>query len=182
MTPTEGTESSIPYSDPNLTHNPSTGAVAPAAWGDIIRDDLEFLIDPPSCSVFNSAAQTLTTNVLTILTANSENFDNDAMHSTVTNTSRITCQTAGRYLFIANVTFVANATGGRLLDFVVNGVGLTGSGMQFQSPGSGSAINLTYARMITLAVSDYVETRVRQISGGNLDCTLVEFGATFMTR
>lgn len=170
------------YVDLNTISNPTTGGAAPAAWGDQVRDNDEFFIDPPACSVYHSSSQTLTNNTLTALSANSENFDNDAMHSTVSATSRITAQTAGRYLFIANITFDANATGGRLLDFAVNGATLNGSGMQFQSPGSGAAINLSYARMITLAVGDYVESRARQISGGSLVVTLIEFGATYMTR
>lgn len=158
------------------------GDILTAAWCDQVRDNGEFFIDPPACSVYHPASATLTNNTLTVLAANSENFDNDSMHSTVSNTSRITCQTPGRYLFIANITFDANATGGRLLDFAVNGTTLTGSGMQLPSPGSSAPINLSYARMITLAAGDYVETRARQVSGGGLVVTLIEFGATFMTR
>jgi hypothetical protein len=176
-------EFNLAYADLNSIHNPATGTIAPAAWGDQARDNFEFLIDPPACSVHSiGTPQSLTSNVLTALTAPNENFDNDAMHSTVSNTSRITGQTAGRYLFIANVSFAANATGGRLLDMAVNGATLTGSGMQFTSTGAGTPINLTYARMITLAVGDYVEARARQVSGGALNVELIEFGATFMTR
>ena len=92
--------------------------------GHQVRDNLEFLIDPPACSVFNTVAQSLATGSATVLDANSENFDNDAMHSNVTNNSRITVQTAGRYLFYTRVEFAANATGVREIRFNKNGVQL----------------------------------------------------------
>ena len=170
------------WTDPDLIHIAATGAVAPAAWGVVVNDDLNFLNDPPGCSVYSSSVQTLTTNVLTALAANQENSDTDGMHSTVSQNTRITGQTDGRYMFLSNVTFPANATGGRLLDFAVNGVTLTGSGMQLPSPGNTAPINLTYVRVITLVAGDYVEARARQVSGGNMDVTLIEFACTYLGR
>ena len=172
----------MPYVDPNTIHNPATGNVAPAAWGDTMRDDVEFLVDPPLCSVFNSTGQTLTSSssVWTALTADSENFDNDAMHSTVSNTSRITCQTAGRYQFNATLEYVANSTGFRGVRFLLNGATIYSS--QLLLPVSGAATRIQGTRNIVLAVSDYVEVQGIQNSGGNLDCTLIELSAMFMTR
>ena len=145
------------------------------------RNNDEFLIDPPACSVFNSAAVSVATGTSsTALTANSEQFDNNAMHSTATNTSRITIQTAGRYLFVATVAFAANATGNRRLAFRVNGSTVYESTLV-----GGTATNsivLTAPRMLTLAAADYVEALIWQTSGGNLDVTLHEFACTFITR
>lgn len=170
----------MPYSDPNLTHNPSTGAVAPAAWGDVLRDDLEFLIDPPACSAYNSTSQTVATATATVLNADSETFDNDSMHSTVTNNSRITAQTAGRYLFAASANFAANTTGIRQVQFFLNGTTAFGT-YRGNAANTFDSIEGAVASRV-LAAGDYVEVRAYQSSGGNLAVTLVEFTAIFLTR
>ena len=51
----------MPYTDPQTIHNPATGTVAPATWGDILRENSEFLIDPPACSVTHSTTQSIAT-------------------------------------------------------------------------------------------------------------------------
>lgn len=173
------------YSDLASIHVPATGTVAPAAWGLQIRDNFEFLIDPPSCSVFASVFQTVATgSSFTILTADSENFDNDGMHSTVSNTSRITIQTAGRYRFQAVVSFDANTSGGlRGFRFVVNGTAQTNTGASLPPVSSGgfaTVINASYP--FTLVAGDYVEVEARQNSGGNLGILLADFSAKFDTR
>jgi len=170
----------MPFSDPNLTHNPATGTVAPASWGDIVRDDLVFLNDRPTCSAFNNTTQTIATGSTTVLTANSERWDNDAMHSTVTNTSRITIVTEGRYLVGSTVQFDAHATGVRGVDFLVNGAtAYPASGST--KVDSGVAEVLTSLRFIDLNATDYVETRAVQTSGTNLGVTLQDFTALNLT-
>lgn len=168
------------YVDPNTIHNPATGTVAPATWGDVLRDDLEFLISPPACSVYDTTGQTLTTATSTVINHGSENYDNDAMHSTVSNTSRITAQTAGRYLFIVTVEFAANATGLRQVFFYKNNVS-TGVGSRQNATTTFNAIFQASATII-LAAGDYVEIQAYQSSGGNLNCTPREFAAVFLTR
>lgn len=171
--------------DLNTIHNPATGTVAPAAWGDGVRDWTEFLVDPPACSVFNSGTQNVGNGgTFNSLTADSENFDNDGMHSLVSNTARITANTAGRYLFVATVSFAAGSTtGDRAVRFLLNGTGsfagLRISGNQV----SGNATVISAARMITMAAGDFVECEAAQTSGANpLAVSLQEFAATFQTR
>jgi hypothetical protein len=173
------------YVDPNTVHNPSTGAVAPAAWGDVIRDDLEALADPPQCSVFASVAQTITNNTLTLLTANSENYDTDAIHSTVTNTSRMTINTAGRYSVEACINWQAINLEDipLLLNFLVDGT--TGYNVaQIEALRSSGGLTTAFSgvRSISLAVGQYVEVRVRQVSGFPVDVTLEEFRVKWDSR
>lgn len=172
------------YVDPNTVHNPATGAVAPAAWGDVIRDDLEHLADPPQCSVRASVAQAISTNTLTLLTADTEFYDTDAMHSTVSNTSRITCNTPGRYSVEACVNWQAINLDDipLLLNFLVDGA--TGFNVsQIEALHSGSFTTaVSGVRSITLAVGQYVEVRVRQISGFPVNCTLEEFRLKWDSR
>lgn len=169
------------YVDLVTIHNPATGNVAPAAWADQIRENFEAHEDPPACSVFNSAAQALTTGTDTVLTANSENFDNDGCHSTISQTSRITIQKAGRYLLNANCTFATNSTGVRKVEFFINGTTPL-TGMLLPTSPSPFNTDLQATRTRTFIVGDYVEVRAFQNSGGNLNVTLVEFYAKKETR
>jgi hypothetical protein len=170
------------YVDPNTIHNPTTGSVAPAAWGDVVRDDLEFLIDPPTVSLSGAAVSTTSGNIFT-LTCNTEIFDNDAMHSTVTNPTRITAQTAGRYDFTAVVRYDYNAGGGgRLLQFFHNA---TTQYNVAQLPATTVATRDTIisgGRKIVMAAGDFVEVRARQDSGATINITVDEFAAVFLTR
>jgi hypothetical protein len=168
------------YIDLNGIHNPSTGGVAPAAWGDQVRDNFEAHEDPPVCSVSASVAQTVTSGSATALTADVENFDNDAMHSTVTNTSRITIQTEGRYLFISTVVFAAGGAGTRQIVFRIDGV--TSLGGQLLSPAASGSTRLCAPFSSPLTVGQYLEVVVVQTQGANLGVTLNEFAAMRMTR
>jgi hypothetical protein len=169
----------VPYVDLNTIHNPATGTVAPAAWGDQVRDDLEFLIDPPVVSAFHSTTQSLTSGSAFVLQANSENFDNDAMHSTVTNNSRITATTAGRYFFSARVSFAANVTGIREVRFGKNSTFTTA--LNINAAGAGATIITTFTTFV-MAAGDFCEVAAQQTSGGALATQLLEFTAIFLTR
>jgi hypothetical protein len=170
----------LSYIDLNTIHNPATGTPAPATWGDQVRDNDEFLIDPPGCSVFHSTTQSTTSGTPFFPACDSETFDNDGMHSTVTNNSRITIQTAGRYLVIATGLWANNINGARDIGFRVNGSTLY-SGMVIAPAPSANTV-VTSTRVIPFAVNDYIEIRAVQVSGGALNLTVVEFAVLFLTR
>lgn len=171
----------MPYIDPDTILTPDPGDVLTAAWCDVVRSDLEFLIDPPACSIYNSAAQSVANNTATVLTANSERYDNDSMHSTSSNTSRITIQTAGRYLLVSTVLFDADADGFRRVSILHNGTTSYG-GISGVNDGSNIGVRLTAVRSLVLAAGDYVEATCLHTAGANLDATLEEFVAIFLTR
>lgn len=169
------------YIDPNTVHNPSTGAVIPSAWGDVVRDDLEALIDPPACAAFAAAAQSVPNNTDTVLNAGSEDYDNDGMHSTAVNTSRITVQKAGRYRFEARIQFAAGAGNRRLTTFRINGASSVNGDQRSGVGGGFSTFISTFMTRVCIA-GDYVEMRVLQDTGGALDVTLLQFAAKRETR
>lgn len=173
-----------PYVDLATIHNPATGLVIPSAWGDQIREDFEALVDPPAVSCFNSVGQNCATATNVILTADSENYDNDGMHSTVSQTSRITIQKAGRYEVRATVLGpVANTFAGSkrlLVDFLVNGVTVYFGDARLL--GDPVTVRCSPTRNIVFAAADYVEVRVNQNSGITAAVTLDEFAATRITR
>ena len=47
----------MPYVDPQTIDNPTAGNPIPAAWADQVRNNLEFLIAPPTCSVYTNPTQ-----------------------------------------------------------------------------------------------------------------------------
>jgi hypothetical protein len=169
----------------NTVHNPATGTVAPAAWGDQVRDNLEFLVDPPTCSVEASSDVTLADNSTTALAAATENFDNDSMHSTVSNTSRITIQTAGRYLFLATVRFdAASGSGAGIRRVSLRVDGTTSYGGMQAIGATTNQIRIQATRSLVLAAGQYVETTALSIPGGGQTTPvhLDEFFVMFLTR
>lgn len=171
------------YVDPNTVHNPSTGAVIPAAWGDTVRDDLEFLIDPPACSVYHNTTQSkASSTTLAALLANSENYDNFSGHSTSVATSRITIATAGRYEVGCVVSWAANGTGNRATAFSVNGVGVADYLVDIRTGTATNSTGISGSRTLVLAAGDYVEVSVWQTSGGALLASLDEFYVLWRTR
>lgn len=145
-----------------------------------IRDNGEFLIDPPACSVYQSTSQTVASTVDASMNANSELFDNNSMHSTSSSTSRITAQTAGRYLFVMTVAWPFDADGYRLLGLRVNATTTYNVATVGASPSVPTIIS--GSKMLTLAAGDYVECRTRHTAVDDLAVELREFAATFLTR
>lgn len=80
-----------------------------AQFNQDIRDNVAFLANPPACFVYNSGNQSINDATETTLTFDSERYDTDTMHSTSSNTGRITFNTAGLYLIEANIRIAAAA-------------------------------------------------------------------------
>ncbi|MCI3277661.1 hypothetical protein [Streptomyces cylindrosporus] len=104
------------------------------------------------------------------ITIDTEVIDTDGGHSTVTNTSRYTCQVAGYYLLWGSTAWAINATEERITYYQKNGTTIPGgSSVQIQSVSSGHATVVVGTLMIVpLAVGDYVEVWGSQVSGGAL--------------
>jgi hypothetical protein len=171
----------LPLTDPQDGHDPATGTVAPASWGDDVRNGIMYLgQDKPHCRVYNDANISINTATNTMLTFNQERFDVGGLHSTASNTSRITIPTgeAGKYLIGCNVRWASNATGVRSLGVVLNGT----TTIAFSLVDIDSAINhaQSLVTMYSLAATDYVEVQVSQTSGGPLNVeTLGNFSPEF---
>lgn len=82
-----------------------TATTITSAWGNSVKSATDYLANPPACRVFHNTTQTIVNNTATAVLFNSERFDTDNMHSTATNTSRITINTAGLYVVGANIDF-----------------------------------------------------------------------------
>lgn len=118
--------------------------------------------------VYNDANISLTNATLTALTFNTEQWDTDTMHSTVSNTGRLTATTAGYYVITGAVLFAANATGKRLLRIRLNGT-TTIAEVQDTNAGGVETLSLIIGTQYNLAATEYVEFLAYQDSGGALN-------------
>ena len=168
-----------------LAVNPSTGQTPPAADAGIPYSEkgaaggvasldtgakvpLAQLPATPSCRVFNNAPVTIANAVSIPLPFNSERWDNDAIHDTVTNNTRLICKTAGKYMIVGNITFTLNPTGGRQVGIRLNATSAY-IAVQTNLSTPGLYTDVMVATVWDLAVNDFVELMAYQNTGGNLD-------------
>lgn len=170
------------YSSPAA---PVTGTtISKTTFGDVVKADLDFLANPPACRVYHNAAQSIPNVTGTLLAFNSERYDTDTMHDTVTNNSRITIKTAGLYVVTLNFTWPTNGTGERRASIFLNGA--TQIAFSSTSPAQITTDNgICLATIYKLAVNDYLTVQVYQSSGGALNVNSgsnysPEFAATWV--
>lgn len=120
------------------------------------------------CSLTKSGNQTISNGANNPLTWDSEQFDTDSFHSTVTNTERITIPSGkgGYYLFTAAVRFNANSTGRRYIELYKNGGGTPEAVMETEP---GQYNHNVLAVVVSAVATDYFTLDAYQSSGGNLD-------------
>lgn len=158
----------MPFVDPQSVHNPTAGLVAPASWGDAVRDAVVYLSSPPRVRVYNSANISIPNGTLTALTFNSERFDSDTMHSTAANTGRITFTTAGGYDVGCGVAFAANATGQRDCSIRLNGTTPIAYDARAAAPATVDTV-FCISTFYEFAAGDFIEVYVFQNSGAALN-------------
>lgn len=149
----------------------ATGELITASiWNTDLVNNLNALRGPPQARATHSAAQSIASGAFTALAFDTERFDNDAIHDTVTNNSRLTCKSAGKYLVGGQVEFAVNGNGQRFLQIFKNGATSLGEqGVPNQSATHAARIGVV--TLADLAVNDYVELKAFQDSGGNLNVT-----------
>lgn len=123
-----------------------------------------------AAKVTHGSHQEVTNLTNTYVLFNSEDealgcFDNDTIHDTSTNISRLTCKTAGTYLIQGNIEWSNASAGGRALAVELNRT--VDIAFIMQKAVSTDAVHVSV--LYKLAVNDYVELRAYQDSGGSLD-------------
>lgn len=144
----------------------TTGQVVTAAQLNAnLRDAVNFLLNPPSCELRQTVVQSIGGSGNTLL-FDTEDLDNDGMHSTVTNTTRATSATTGRYAVSWASTWAANATGRKGGWLIVNGVNVNASSAVVPSSAATGTSVPGRSRNIFLNAGDYAEVFAYQESGG----------------
>ncbi len=145
-------------------------ALTAAYLNTYVRDNIAWIAtDSPTCRAYNSADFGVANATATAITMNSERFDNAAMHSTSVNTDRITIPTggAGKYILGGALQWQINATGTRIIEFLVNG--LTNIGEQSSLATAAVAPIVSVCTVYALAAADYVTMVGYQDSTGGLN-------------
>ena len=130
--------------------------------------------------VYNSGNITIPNTTNVTLTFDSETYDTDSIHSTVSNTERLTCKTAGKYIVLVCILWVANATGSRIVRLRLNDT----SYISYDTKGGLSAslnTGMTTSALLYLEVNDFVTVYVNQDSGGELDILASDYYSLFFS-
>jgi hypothetical protein len=134
-----------------------TGTTITSTWGNSVKTAADYLANPPACRVYHTANQAINNNALTALAFNSERFDTNTMHDTVTNNSRITFNTAGLYIVTGSFAFALD-TDYTDITGLIRMTGATTIAEETRYATGVSAIpRLTISTLYKFAVSEYVE-------------------------
>lgn len=155
----------MPYSSPATV---SAGQVITSTWGNSVRTATNYLANPPACRVYRSTAQSIAHNTNVAVTFDSERFDPTGMHSTSSNTSRITISDAGLYVVGGGGRLAAATDYTRIqITLFVNGATVI---QQQDDPDPGTA-NVTRGYTVQtlwkFAASDYVELLFYHTNGAS---------------
>lgn len=165
----------------------AVGEYVTAARLNDVRDALNFkLTNYPHCHVYDGTGITMTNATATLVTWDSEVYDNDTMHSTSTNTSRITFTTAGLYQVDCRLT-VAGGTTFTTLDLMcrLNAAGASGGGTLVRTQPWETAAGLRTAQLSfarAFSASDYIEFWLTQASGANRSLSSANLGSMCQAR
>lgn len=130
---------------------------------------VSYLLDPPRVLAFDGAGVSCTNNTATLIPWNSELWDTDTMHDTVTNPSRVTINTTGTYAVTVAIRFGLGPT---FTTFNVNirrnAAGSSSGGTSTYTftqgaPGGGPATARFYCELPLIA-AEYYEVFVTQKS------------------
>ena len=116
------------------------------------------------CRVYNSSNVKITGSVNQQIPFDTERWDTNNIHSTTSNTSRLTCRTAGKYLIIGNIQWEADDNGQRFLSIYLNGTTFIGRVRDDVDPTSPTNISQIVTTIYDLQVDDYIELVARQSS------------------
>lgn len=120
------------------------------------------------CRVYNTTDQIIAGDATPYaVTFDTERYDTDSMHSTSSNTSRITFNTAGVYIVIGQLNLGASAAGtARDLNILLNGSTVIARFREV--PNASANVNDHVCTIWNFSAADYVELTIAQDTGGNL--------------
>lgn len=153
------------------------GLPAPVHLQDPLRrqDYVEYIqpfLHAHGARVYHSLDQSIPDTTWQTLVFDSERYDTDVIHDTVTNNSRLTCKTAGKYAISASLLWALNAIGDRSIYIRLNG-SIRLVNQTIRAP-AGMLASMSITTIYDLAVNDYVELRVFHTAGNGL--SIYEWG------
>lgn len=170
--------------------------VTAAEMNSNVRDAGNFWLGVPTCNIYNNTGVSCVSGTATLIPFDSESEDNDGMHSTTTNPSRVIANTPGLYdIRVALRWLGATATSTRSLNMRLNAAGSSAGGTSIttkteaaNSTATAGASNAHFQERSFhyrfVNVGDYLELFGTQTTGGALSTDsglrVVGLQATFM--
>jgi len=115
--------------------------------------------------VYRSSNQLIPNNTYTKVSFTNETYDTDNCFDADT-PDRLTCNTAGKYIIVANIRWAGLPGGLRAIQIQKNGENIVKSKLQ---PNDVNTMFHVVATIIDLEVGDYIECGVLQDRGGSLN-------------
>lgn len=131
-----------------------------------------FILGKPVAELYTTATTALVVGTPLAIAFTNEVIDRDNGHSTSTNTTRYTAQTAGWYYVFSNVIFSAVLGTNRYIYHTVNAATYNGSLVASHSA-SAQILSISNSSLMYLNVGDYVET----YAATNTNCNLAAVGS-----
>lgn len=140
------------------------GEIETAAYMNSLAQVLTFLQNPPRCRVYQTTGTSLANNAATVLNFDTESWDTDNMHSTTSNTNRITASTPGLYKVTGRLVLTDNTVGDRFVSIRKNGTEI-GRDEGPHDAGTGNLWSGLVTDEVYLAVGDYIDLAGYQNTG-----------------
>lgn len=112
-----------------------------------------------------SSSQSISNSSVTAITYQTDNIDNADLHSTSTNTERLTIKRSGLYSFAGSVSWDSNSTGVRFVRFGTNLSSQITADRRNAIENSETTIAITWE----MSAADYAKMDCKQTSGGSLN-------------
>lgn len=152
-----------------------TGEIATATYFNAnVRDAGNFFLSLPVCECRQTVAQSIPNVSGTALSFNTNDVDTDSGHSTVTNNSRYTAKTRGRFQVSGGISYAAHAdSNAREVEIQVNGASIGGTdicviGFSADNTRIGTRVKSIFLNGST----DFVQIVGFQASGGALNTVI----------
>lgn len=124
------------------------------------------------CRIYHSTTQSINTGTVTPLAFDTEDFDTNGFHDTVTNNSRVTIPTGldGFYLILGHVQYAAQTTGERRARIHKNGSVVIQNNKMTVTVAA-EVTNIQCVAVLNLVATDYIELNAYHTQGSALNVT-----------
>lgn len=140
------------------------------AWKVVVDTDfLPTLLNPPRVYAYQTSAVSMANNVYTAMQMQATRYDSHTMHDNSVNNTRLTCKVAGLYHVQGQAYSATADTGKRRLAIFQNGSAVAYNG--FYNTTS-TDTHFQVSAEVPMNVGDYVDLRVYQAAGNNLNSTV----------
>ena len=123
---------------------------------------------PDAVMASKTAVQSIPNNTDTLILWNAESYDHGGLHSTVSNTGRLTAVKAGIYAWTFNGKFDGGGTGYRQIQIFINGAIRLSQKAYIADSGNGDQM-FSLAGETELSLNDYIVVSAKHSAGAALN-------------